>query len=140
MSMKAQAKSLEDLNKIAVQLLVNYPESRIFAFVGKMGAGKTTFIQRICAELGVIDQMSSPTFSIVNEYLGNGNSQIYHFDMYRLEKEEEAFDMGFEEYLASGNYCFIEWPDKVSSFLPKDLVVVRINVENDTRIIFADIT
>ena len=137
--MKAQAKSLEDLNKVAVQLLVNYPESRIFAFVGKMGAGKTTFIQQICSELGVTDQMSSPTFSIVNEYLGNRNSEIYHFDMYRLEKEEEAFDMGFDEYLASGNYCFIEWPDKVSSLLPKDLVIVRINVENDTRIIFADI-
>ena len=137
--MKAQASSLEDLTNIAAQLLEEFPESRVFAFVGKMGAGKTTFIQRICSELGVKEQMSSPTFSIVNEYLGTKNSKIYHFDMYRLEKEEEALDMGFEEYLASNNYCFIEWPDKVSSFLLKDFVVVRIEVENETRTISADI-
>jgi len=137
--MKVQANSLEDLTKIAAQLLENFPENRVFAFVGKMGAGKTTFIQRICNELGVNEQMSSPTFSIVNEYLGTKNSKIYHFDMYRLEKEEEALDMGFEEYLASNNYCFIEWPDKVSSFLPKDFVAVRIEVENEIRTISADI-
>lgn len=137
--LKAQASSLEDLTNIAAQLLEEFPESRVFAFVGKMGAGKTTFIQRICSELGVKEQMSSPTFSIVNEYLGTKNSKIYHFDMYRLEKEEEALDMGFEEYLASNNYCFIEWPDKVSSFLLKDFVVVRIEVENETRTISADI-
>lgn len=137
--LKAQASSLEDLTNIAAQLLEEFPESRVFAFVGKMGAGKTTFIQRICSELGVKEQMSSPTFSIVNEYLGTKNSKIYHFDMYRLEKEDEALDMGFEEYLASNNYCFIEWPDKVSSFLLKDFVVVRIEVENETRTISADI-
>ena len=137
--LKAQASSLEDLTNIAAQLLEEFPESRVFAFVGKTGAGKTTFIQRICSELGVKEQMSSPTFSIVNEYLGTKNSKIYHFDMYRLEKEEEALDMGFEEYLASNNYCFIEWPDKVSSFLLKDFVVVRIEVENETRTISADI-
>ena len=77
--------------------------------LGKWELEKTTFIHRICAVLGVKEKMSSPTFSIVNEYLGGGNTKIYHFDMYRLETEEEALDIGFEEYLSSQNYCFIEW-------------------------------
>lgn len=139
MELKAQANSLEDLTGIAEQVLKQFGKNKVFAFVGRMGAGKTTFIQRLCTQLGVKDQMSSPTFSIVNEYSASGESKIFHFDMYRIEKEEEALDMGFEEYLASENYCFIEWPDKVSSYLLKDVVVVRIEVENGTRLISADI-
>ncbi len=137
--MKVKAHSIEDLAAAALQLLQAFPKHSVFAFVGEMGAGKTTFIHRICAVLGVKEKMSSPTFSIVNEYLGGGNTKIYHFDMYRLETEEEALDIGFEEYLSSQNYCFIEWPDKVSSYLPSEAVIVKIELEKETRIISADI-
>ncbi len=137
--MKAIAESLESLDGIAKSLLGEFSAERIFVFVGTMGAGKTTFIQRICAQLGVEENMSSPTFSIVNEYQTKQGEKVYHFDMYRIEKLEEAVDMGFEEYLESGNYCFIEWPDKVEQLLPDKMVVVRLEVENELRNISADI-
>ena len=98
---------------------------RIFLFYGEMGAGKTTLIKALCAQLGVIGSTSSPTFSIVNEYSGKG-STIYHFDFYRLKNQTEALDMGYEEYFYSGDYCFIEWPEKIPDLLPPHYAEVHI--------------
>ena len=136
--MKVTANSVEDYDAIANVLLSQFKEQQVFAFVGKMGAGKTTFIKSICKKLGVEEMVSSPTFSLVNEY-GAGKSVVYHFDMYRIEDESEAQNIGFQEYLQSGNYCLIEWPDKVSSYLPEELVVVKIEEANGSRNITAQL-
>jgi tRNA threonylcarbamoyladenosine biosynthesis protein TsaE len=105
-----------------------------------MGAGKTTLIKVICEELGVIDETSSPTFSIVNEYLTEDDESIYHFDFYRLNKLEEAYDIGFEEYIYSDNYCLMEWAELVTSLLPEEYVSVKIDEnEKGTRIIELEI-
>ena len=117
---------LSDLEKTGKELLEAYPKERIYAFVGKMGAGKTTFIKALCCSLGVEEQVSSPTFSLVNEYRGSVEKTIFHFDFYRIETETEAYDIGLEEYLDSGNYCFIEWPDKIDSLLPPSFVLIKI--------------
>lgn len=103
-------------------------DNKIFAFTGSMGAGKTTFISAICKSLGVEeDDISSPTFAIVNEYRSDSTGQlIYHFDCYRIEDDEEALDMGVEDYFESGSLCFIEWPDRIERFLPEDTVEVSI--------------
>src|SRR5690606_40802538 len=101
---------------------------RIFLFYGNMGAGKTTLINALCRALNVQDHTSSPTFSIVNEY-ASPHGSLYHFDFYRLKNETEAFDMGYEEYFYSGNYCFVEWPDKIANLLP--LHYVKINMETN---------
>ena len=107
--------------------------SRIFAFTGSMGVGKTTFISAVCRALGVDeDAVSSPTFAIVNEYRTAGSAEaIYHFDCYRIEEDEEALDMGIEDYFDSGALCFIEWPDRIERFLPDDTVEVKIDVLED---------
>lgn len=117
---------LSDLEKTGKELLEAYPKERIYAFVGKMGAGKTTFIKALCLSLGVEEEVSSPTFSLVNEYRGSVEKTIFHFDFYRIETETEAYDIGLEEYLDSGNYCFIEWPDKIDSLLPPSFVLIKI--------------
>lgn len=114
--------ALEDVEQEANWLLQTYPNRRIFCFKGDLGSGKTTFISSLCKILGCVDQVSSPTFSIVNQYNANGKV-IYHFDLYRLKNLEEAMDIGLEEYLYSGNYCFIEWPEKVTNILPDSIVV-----------------
>ena len=98
-----------------------------------MGAGKTTFIKAICTELGVKGRMSSPTFSLINEYLTSSGQKIYHFDFYRIKSEKEAFDLGYEEYFYSGNYCFIEWPDKIENLLPENCAKVKIEVVGNER-------
>lgn len=103
----------------------------IYAFNGEMGAGKTTFISEVCSQLGVTDDVSSPTFSLVNEYETADGQTIYHFDCYRLESEQEAFDIGAEEYFDSGNICFIEWPEKIESILPDNCIFVDILVKPD---------
>ncbi len=133
--MKFEISTLEALPKVAKAFIRHFAEQRIFAFVGDMGAGKTTFIHAICKELNVSSKLSSPTYSIVNEYVTDDGLVLYHFDAYRLETQEEALDFGFEEYLESGNYCFIEWPDKVSGLLPEETLVVRLKAENNQRII-----
>jgi tRNA threonylcarbamoyladenosine biosynthesis protein TsaE len=117
--------SLLDLEEAAKTLLAFNKENKIFVFYGEMGAGKTTFIKAICTELGVRDTVSSPTFSIVNEYEGNGRT-IYHFDFYRIKTLQEAFDIGYEEYFYSGDICLIEWPEKVQELLPEHYVRVDI--------------
>lgn len=121
--------SPEDLPPAARLLLEYFPEERIFAFFAPMGAGKTTFIQSLCACLGVEDQVVSPTFALVNEY-HTGRKPVYHFDFYRLKNAEEAFDIGMDEYLASGCYCFLEWSEIVESVLPDRYVRVCIEVND----------
>lgn len=123
-------KSLSDLNVIADKFLHLTRDKKIFAFFGPMGVGKTTFIKALCNELGVVEIVTSPTFALVNEYQTSGGDAIYHFDFYRIEKIEEVFDFGYEDYFFSGNYCFIEWPDKVAEILPDNIVFVQM-VENE---------
>ena len=119
--------SLDDLPAAAAHLLKNYSNEAVFLFEGEMGAGKTTFIKAICHALGVTDPVSSPTFSLVNEYRTAGNKPVYHFDFYRIKDEEEALDIGFLEYLESGNMCLIEWPSLVTNLLPENYVLVTID-------------
>ncbi|MHB9054931.1 MAG: tRNA (adenosine(37)-N6)-threonylcarbamoyltransferase complex ATPase subunit type 1 TsaE [Paludibacteraceae bacterium] len=115
--------------------LKNNPE-KVYCFYGKMGAGKTTFIKSICEELGVKEIVNSPTFSIVNEYETKDGEIIYHFDCYRISKIQEALDLGAEEYLYSGNYCFIEWAENIAPVIPGNAVSVEIEeVENEERMI-----
>lgn len=123
--------------EITQQILAAFPNERIFAFFGEMGAGKTTFIKDFCRALGVKGNTSSPTFALVNDYKTESGNSIYHFDMYRIEDPSEAIRIGFEEYLESGNYCFIEWPEKIHNLLPPSFVQVRIQVTPEHRIISA---
>ncbi len=111
------------------------PNSRVMAFYGAMGVGKTTFIKAICDRLGVSDRVSSPSFPIVNQYVMEGGGQVFHFDFYRIKKPDEAFDLGFEEYIYSGHYCFIEWPEKVEELLPGDCLKVHMEDREGIRLI-----
>ena len=122
---------LSELRNSAQLLLANFPEDRVFAFYGSMGAGKTTLIKSICMELGSSDYVTSPTFALINEYTVSDGSVIYHFDFYRIKKLDEAFDLGYEDYVYSGNYCFIEWPERIESLLPDGYIEVRIKETND---------
>ena len=116
--------SLKELEKVAEELIKMFPEQRIFAFYGKMGAGKTTFI--------------SPTFALINEYKRKDLSSIFHFDFYRIKNPEEAYDLGYEDYLYSGEYCLIEWPELIETLLPNNIIEVKIKVnEDESRIISA---
>lgn len=124
-----------ELADIAEKLISFCGDERVVLFDGEMGAGKTTFIKEICNFLEVEDVTSSPTFGIVNEYFSPKVDAIYHFDMYRLEEEEEAYDIGIDEMLYSGNFCFIEWPERIENLLPLYYVRVNILVEDLTRII-----
>lgn len=123
------ASSVSDLDAIARKLLIEHPKARIFAFFGEMGAGKTTLIKAICSQLKVVDNVASPTFSIINEYRSESGFLVYHFDFYRIKKFEEAFDLGYEEYFYSGAYCFIEWPELIEPLLPEETIRVKINVD-----------
>ncbi|MCZ4409371.1 tRNA (adenosine(37)-N6)-threonylcarbamoyltransferase complex ATPase subunit type 1 TsaE [Cryomorphaceae bacterium 1068] len=133
------ARSLKDLPTIADQLITEAGEHRLFAFYGKMGAGKTTLINSILEVLGVEESGSSPTFSLVNEYQGRVGEPVYHFDFYRIENIDEVYDIGYEDYFFSTNYCFIEWPEKVEELLPEDVVKVQIRVEGGHREILLDV-
>ena len=123
--------SLDHINEAARTFISHIGNDTIFAFYGNMGAGKTTLIKEICSALGVSDNVCSPTFSIVNEYLDQNGESIYHFDFYRLNNIEETYDMGYEEYFYSGNYCFSEWSEKVEQLLPQSYIRVDINEEAD---------
>ena len=136
--------SLDDIRDAARTFIQHIGPHTVFAFYGKMGAGKTTFIKAVCEELGVSDVITSPTFAIVNEYethrstLATHNSPlIYHFDFYRIKKLEEVYDMGFEEYFYSGALCFIEWPELIEELLPDDAVRVTIEEQPDGQRIVA---
>lgn len=127
-----------DLAAAAERMIAQYPQERIFLFYGHMGAGKTTFINALCAALEVQDSTSSPTFSIVNEY-ASSHGPLFHFDFYRLKDESEALDLGYEEYFYSGNYCFVEWPEKIENLLPSHYLKITIEaIDNQSRSITAE--
>ena len=126
-----QIKSLSDIHFAAQEFINNMSDNTVFAFYGKMGAGKTTFIKAICEELGIVDVINSPTFAIVNEYRSDTNELTYHFDFYRINKIEEAYDFGYEDYFYSGALCFIEWPEKIEPLLPHNYISVFITVNED---------
>lgn len=137
--------SLEQIQDAAKQFIAQMGTAKVFAFYGKMGAGKTTFIKAICEQLGVEDVITSPTFAIVNEYTVNHPSPIasviYHFDFYRIKKMEEVYDMGYEDYFYSGALCFLEWPELIEELLPEDAVRVTIQENEDgTREVVMSIT
>lgn len=122
------------LATVAEAILKEYPQERVFGFYGEMGAGKTTLIKEMCHYLGVQDVTSSPTFAIVNEYWTEDNRPLYHFDFYRIDEPEDATRIGFEEYLYSGSYCFIEWTEKVEEILQGDYIRIDIQrVDDATR-------
>jgi tRNA threonylcarbamoyladenosine biosynthesis protein TsaE len=129
-----EIESLKTINKTAGKFIDQIGDRTVFAFNGKMGAGKTTFIKAICETMGVKETVNSPTFSIVNEYEAADGRIIYHFDCYRINKIQEALDLGAEEYLYSGNLCFIEWSENITPILPDLLVNVDIEeMENGSR-------
>lgn len=131
-----QLKNLDQINEAAREFIAQMGDSTVFAFRGKMGAGKTTFIKALCEELGVEDVINSPTFAIINEYRSDTAELIYHFDFYRINKTEEAYDFGYEDYFYSGALCFIEWPEKVEELLPPGCINVTIEeIENGERLV-----
>ena len=130
--MKIKINSLDSIHEAARQFIAAMGDNTVFAFYGKMGAGKTTFIKAVCEELGVTDVINSPTFAIVNEYRSDTAGElIYHFDFYRIKKLEEVYDMGYEDYFYSGALCFIEWPELIEDVLPGDAVKVYIDELED---------
>lgn len=124
--MEIKISKLEEINEAAKLFISAISKDNVFAFYGKMGAGKTTFIKAICEELGVEDVITSPTFAIVNEYTDGKGSPIYHFDFYRIKKLDEVYDMGYADYFDSGNLCFLEWPELIEDLLPENVVKVTI--------------
>lgn len=131
MSKIIEINSLDELDTVAEAVINSLDGRTVVAFDAPMGAGKTTLISRIAARLGAEDSVTSPTFAIVNQYEGTKHT-IYHFDMYRIERVEEALDFGSEEYLSSGDLCLVEWPEKIEPLLPDDTMVVRIEILSDT--------
>lgn len=127
--------SLQDISEVAKEVIAN-AKHKVLLFYGEMGVGKTTLIKEIVKQLGVLDNVSSPTFSLVNEYLSTSKEKIYHFDFYRINKEEEALDMGIEEYFYSNCWCLVEWPNKIENLLPLKSVIISITAkENQLRTI-----
>ena len=131
--MKIVIKDKRDLSSAAKKLLKHTREKKILAFYGSMGAGKTTIIKAICKVLGSVDIVSSPTFTIVNEYSTTDGEILYHIDFYRIKKQEEVFDFGVEEYLSGDSYCFMEWPELVEEILPPETVKIIITVDIDEQ-------
>ncbi|TAE06822.1 MAG: tRNA (adenosine(37)-N6)-threonylcarbamoyltransferase complex ATPase subunit type 1 TsaE [Bacteroidetes bacterium] len=131
-----EIKNLAELPEVAEKIL-NFAENspKVWLFQGEMGAGKTTLIKALGKALGVTDTIQSPTYSLVNEYISPTVGKIYHFDLYRLKHETEAYDFGIEEYLDSGRYCWIEWAERIPNLLPADCLTVKITVEDEKRVI-----
>ena len=128
--MEIKIQNIDTIRESAREFIQNIGDNKVFAFYGKMGAGKTTFVKAICEELGVEDVITSPTFAIVNEYEAN-NQSIFHFDFYRIKRLEEVYDMGYEDYFYSGALCFIEWPELIDDLMPEDAVKVTITENAD---------
>ncbi|MFC4269360.1 tRNA (adenosine(37)-N6)-threonylcarbamoyltransferase complex ATPase subunit type 1 TsaE [Polaribacter marinivivus] len=124
--------SLQDLPKIASEI-ISSAKNKTLLFYGQMGVGKTTLIKELCKSLGVLDNISSPTFSLVNEYQTANNDKVYHFDFYRIEDEEEAYDIGIEDYFDSKNWCFVEWPENIENLLPLDAVEIHLSLLDDEQ-------
>ena len=134
--MEIKINSLEQINEAAQQFVDEMGDNKLFAFYGKMGAGKTTFIKAVCEQLGVTDVINSPTFAIVNEYLDGEGMPIYHFDFYRIKRPAEVMDIGFEDYVGSDCVCFMEWPELIGEYLPEETVKVYIEeMEDGSRIV-----
>ena len=131
MNMEISINSLNEIRKAVQEFVAAMGDRTVFAFYGKMGAGKTTFIKAVCEELGVEDVINSPTFAIVNEYVDGRGEPIYHFDFYRIKNQQEVLDIGYEDYVYSGNVCFMEWPELIENLLPDDAVKVTIEEEMD---------
>lgn len=129
--MRIEIPSVDKIQEAARQFVCQMGDAKVFAFYGKMGAGKTTFIKAICQELGVEDVITSPTFALVNEYTAGDGSPVFHFDFYRVKSLEEVYDMGFEDYLYGGALCLVEWPELVEELLPQDAVAVTIHANAD---------
>ncbi|MBO9640908.1 MAG: tRNA (adenosine(37)-N6)-threonylcarbamoyltransferase complex ATPase subunit type 1 TsaE [Siphonobacter aquaeclarae] len=128
--------STADLPEIARQVLAFAADRKVWLLEGEMGAGKTTFIKAVCSVLGVAQTVQSPTFALVNEYATTSGDVVYHFDFYRIKKEEEALDMGVEEYFYSGDYCFVEWPSQISGLWPEERLDVHISERPDGTRLF----
>jgi tRNA threonylcarbamoyladenosine biosynthesis protein TsaE len=129
---KLVVNKLDELDAAVRQIIELAGKERVFLFYGEMGAGKTTLINKLCKHLGTKDHTSSPTFSIVNEYL-IPNGSIYHFDFYRLKNQTEAFDLGYEDYFYSGNYCMVEWPQKIADLLPEKYIKIEIEALDENK-------
>ena len=129
--MEITIKNLDAIHEAAKEFVKGMGEGKVFAFYGKMGAGKTTFIKALCEVLGVEDVITSPTFAIINEYTDGNDEPIYHFDFYRIKKLEEVYDMGYEDYFYSGNLCLLEWPELIEEILPENVVKVTIEEQAD---------
>ena len=129
--MEITIKSLDNIHEAAKEFIKEMGDGKVFAFYGKMGAGKTTFIKALCEVLGVEDVITSPTFAIINEYTDGEENPIYHFDFYRIKKLEEVYDMGYEDYFYSGNLCLLEWPELIEEILPENVIKVTIEEQAD---------
>lgn len=129
--MEIRINSLDTIHEAAKEFIKGMGDGKVFAFYGKMGAGKTTFIKALCEVLGVKDVITSPTFAIINEYTDGNDNPIYHFDFYRIKKLEEVYDMGYEDYFYSGNLCLLEWPELVEDVLPENVIKVTIEEQPD---------
>lgn len=128
--------SIEDLPAIATRILERYASSKIFALYGDMGVGKTTFMQSLCTQLQITENITSPTFALVNEYKSTTGIIVYHFDLYRLNSIHELLQIGFDDYIYSGNYCFIEWPEIAEPLLPETVIKINISENEHNQRIF----
>lgn len=123
----------EELEPLALQILEKFSQQRVFTFSGNLGVGKTAFIKYLCKVLGVKEAVSSPTFALINEYVGAKGLKIAHFDMYRIKNVQEAYDIGSEDYFYSGNYCFIEWPEMAQELIPEEAVNIKMEMKDGKR-------
>lgn len=130
---KIEVASLESLSAAAAEILERLDKRHIIVFRGEMGAGKTTLIREICALLGVDDTVTSPTFALINEYRDRNGETVYHFDFYRINRIEEAFDLGYEEYFYGSSLCLVEWPEKIETLLPDEVMTVTIRIIDENR-------
>lgn len=132
---------IEELSKVSDYLISLKDKSTVFAFFGPMGAGKTTLIKNLCHKLGVTDEVTSPTFAIINEYVTEEGDPVYHFDFYRIKKLEEVFDIGYENYIYSGSLCLLEWPEMIASLLPENYVRIdmQAGADDESRIISCEL-
>ncbi|MDG1914946.1 MAG: tRNA (adenosine(37)-N6)-threonylcarbamoyltransferase complex ATPase subunit type 1 TsaE [Crocinitomix sp.] len=137
--MKFVLSRLGDIEKVAPQFIAALGDRKMLAFHGEMGAGKTTFINGLLAQMSIEDHVSSPTFSIINEYFSPEYGKVYHFDFYRIEDEMEALDIGVEDIFDEDAYCFIEWPERIDNLIPENCVSVHIELDNDVRIIHLEL-